>query len=171
MLHALTSLLALTVLASPAQDPEKAPAGTWILQIEGDADSLALTGASHKTSAYRAPRGATKSDWRVALVDRAGAIVAEVQLDLSRHCMDRGHLGRGAHVHGDVAVEHQVAVTVKVPARADAVTLRIENVTDPKKPVLLGEIARDSVLAAVAKSATPKEAKKSKESVEEKKDR
>ena len=53
-------------------------------------------------------------------------------------------------MRGDVVREHAIVITVKVPARGDAVTLRLENIADPQKPVVLGTISRASLLAAVA---------------------
>lgn len=154
--------LLLAWLAAHGQDPAAADPGTWILQIEGDADSLAVSGASHRAFAYRAPRSAS-SDYRVTLVDRAGRTVATAPLDLSAFCLDPTHRGRPAHVRGDVVLEHAVVITVKVPARADAASLRFENVADPAKPVVLGTIDRADLLAVLGKATRGDAGEKTKE--------
>ena len=53
----LASALAV-LLAALAQDPTPDSPGTWILQIEGNATSLKVTGATKKPFEYRTPREA-----------------------------------------------------------------------------------------------------------------
>lgn len=148
MTHSLLGAFLALALAVPGHPPTSSP-GTWILQIEGDAATLAVNGASLKPFTYRAPRGVT-SDYRVSLVDSKGVVLATAPLDLSPFCMDPTHRGEVPHVRGDVVREHAVVITVKVPARADAAEVRIENISDPKNPVSLGSIDRKSLLAMTA---------------------
>ena len=142
----LGAVLALAIVAPSLPPTISSPAGTWILQLEGDASSLAVKGASLKPFAYRAPRQATFSDYRVALLDSKGKVLTTVPLDLSSFCMNPSHRGDGPHLRGDVVYEHAVVMTVKVPARPDAAEVRIEDVSDAKKPVSMGSIDRKSLV-------------------------
>lgn len=147
--------------ATPAQTPTKAPAphtpesprtgpsGTWILQIEGDALGLKVSGATHKKFRYRGPR---RVSWRyrVSVFDAAGKLLGAAPLDLTDFCLHPAHRGQKDHVTGDVIIKHDVVTTVKVPAFDKAAEIRIARV-DAGKLVVLGRIDRKTLTGMIVR--------------------
>ena len=150
-MHLAAAFLIAAALAASPQDPPARDPGTWILMIEGDANGLAVTRAAAKPFAYREQR-AVASEWRIVMLDKSGKEIAVVPLDFSPFCMEHAHVGRGPHVTGDYSREHRVVFTVKVPARADIATIRIEHAESGKAREVLGRIDRDAVIDLVKKS-------------------
>ena len=169
-MNPLSALLVCVALAVPPQDPNPA-AGTWILQVSGDATQLTVRNAALKNYQLRPTR--ETSDYRIRVLDAQGEELANVPLDLSKFCLEADHVGAKPHVRGDVTYEHKVECLVKVPAFATASVVRIEHVQDEKKPAhLLGEVqaseirkltaATDARIRKARSEAKAKEAKQKK---------
>ncbi len=145
----LLASLALGLAQDPVAKPTE-PAGTWILQVEGNATTLRVTGASLKPFSYRPKRG-LNSDFSLRLFDAKGSLLKTIPLDLTDYCMKPEHREQGPHVRGDVIVEHKVACTIKIPARSDIAEIRIEKRIEGEPPVLLGKTDRTALLALTNK--------------------
>lgn len=139
---------ALAGIVGWAQVETSPPPATWILQIEGDAAALEVTGASRKPFAWRAPRGLV-STYRVTLIGADGATLGSAPLDLSDFCLKPAHRGTPAHVHGDRIVAHEVCLTAKVPVHDDVVELRIVQLRTGQEPRVLGTIDRQALVELV----------------------
>lgn len=128
MLRMLATLPALAA-ALFAQGPTGNETGTWILQVEGDASGLRVTAATHKSHTHR-PATGVSSDYVAQLIDRRGNVLDTVPIDLRHFCMDRTHAGDEPHVIGDQVVSHDIVQRVKIPARTDLASVRLEAVAE-----------------------------------------
>jgi len=148
-------LFAVVAMLATVQDHARSPAATWIVVLEGDAGALRVQQIHRKPFRAARPRRAP-SDFRVLLLDSAGAVIATVPLDLSRFCTDVSHRGQPPHLRGDVVQPHEIHCVVKVPARADIAALRIEDGRDARDPITICSVDRAALLASVVSGQTVK---------------
>lgn len=94
--------------------------GHYVLVVEGDRNSLAVTFASKKSSPWAGAPKAFQSNWRVSVLDVQGQELANVPLDVRPFATDARSVGKPLHVNGCVVVDSKIGMLVNVPAFANA---------------------------------------------------
>ena len=118
--------------AGPQPDPTAPPSaeepaanapianGHDVLVVEGDRNGLAITFASHKVDPCGAPPKDLRSDWRLAIRDAQGALLAEVPLDVSKFATGAADVGSPRRVDGCIVTDSRIAMLVNAPTFATA---------------------------------------------------
>ena len=92
------------------------PAKAVYLLFASDGAGIELVHAVRKKHDYAATPSFLDAKHRVRLLDRTGAELAAVSVDLSGYCLDPAHRGQPPHRDGGcIARSHQVAKFVNVP--------------------------------------------------------
>ena len=91
-----------------------------MLVVEGNRNSLAITHAARKADPWAGTPKGLHSDWLLTIRDGAGAVLAELPLDMSPFAVGAAEQGQGTRVEGCVVREERVGMLVSAPAFATA---------------------------------------------------
>lgn len=131
--------------AAAATPTTSAPAGHYVLVVEGDRDGLDVTFARTKQAPWAgAPKGLVSS-WRLDVLAADGSALAEVPLDVRRFATDAASQGKPASVRGCVVVESRVGMLVSVPRFAGAARYRFTRSDERGVVTNLGEVPASRV--------------------------
>lgn len=125
---------------TPPQDPLTPPRadGHYVLVVQGDRNGLTITHANRKVDPYAGtPKGLT-SDWRLTIHDAAGALLADVPLDVSPFDTRPEAVGRGVRVEGCQVHDSHIAMLVNAPRFAEAASYRFARGAAGTREVVLG---------------------------------
>lgn len=118
--------------------------GHYVLIVEGDRDGLQITKAVAKTDPWAgAPKGFT-SDWTLTIRDAAGAVLAEVPLDVRQFDLRAERQNQPIEVEGCIVRDPHIAMLVNAP-RYDAAASYAFARRAPAGAVALGTIDGDTV--------------------------
>lgn len=107
-------------VAAAAPASAVAPAGHYVLVVEGHRDLLTITAASAKADPWAGVPKGFDSAWRLRVEDRDGAPLADVPLDVRPFDVAPGALLRPTRVQGCVVTTAAIGMLVNVPAYANA---------------------------------------------------
>jgi hypothetical protein len=107
-------------VTTPTAQPLPAANGHYVLVVEGDRNGLAVTFASKKAQRWAGVAKGFQSNWRVSILDAAGAELAMVPLDVRPFATDAKSVGKPLRVQGCIVVDSKIGMLVNVPAFATA---------------------------------------------------
>lgn len=104
----------------PVQPAPPVADGHYVLVVDGDRNALTITHARHKPDPWAGvPKGLT-SDFRLTVRDGAGAVLADVPLDVTPFLTGAADVGMPVRVEGCLVRDPHIAMLVNVPAFATA---------------------------------------------------
>jgi hypothetical protein len=131
--------------AAAAATTPAAPAGHYVLVVEGDRDGLDVTFARTKQAPWAgAPKGLVSS-WRLAVLAADGSTLADVPLDVRRFATDAASQGKPVTVRGCVVVDSRIGMLVSVPRFANAARYRFTRTSERGVETNLGEVLASQV--------------------------
>ncbi len=131
--------------AAAAAATPAAPAGHYVLVVEGDRDGLGVTFARTKQAPWAgAPKGLVSS-WRLAVLAADGSTLADVPLDVRRFATDAASQGKPVTVRGCVVVDSRIGMLVSVPRFANAARYRFTRTSERGVETNLGEVLASQV--------------------------
>src|SRR5262245_21296540 len=152
--HALGAAVALVALGwffAPATTPPPAPqqpappvaGGHYVLVVEGDRNTLAITTAIGKQAPWAGvPKGFT-SDWHLLIAGARGELLADVPLDVTPFAT--GANDRGVHVQGCIVRDAKIGMLVNVPAFAAAASYTFTRPGGTGERAVIGTVSGDRV--------------------------
>jgi len=133
------SLAPATPTPPPPPPPPPLANGHHALVVDGDRDQLTIVAASYKADPWAGVPKGLQSAWSLRIVDGAGALLAEVPVDLVHFDTSEARKGGGVHVQGCSVRDARITMLMNAPHFPTAATYLFTR-RDAAGVVVVGEV-------------------------------